>query len=79
MCKIVPSSSSFSAAHRESSFDVILSGMVPGSTAQHSVELLAEVARILKPGGRVLLKEPVVTESGERILLPWQHSISPED
>ncbi|XP_041883135.1 anamorsin [Corvus kubaryi] len=52
------------SAHRESSFDVILSGMVPGSTAQHSVELLAEVARILKPGGRVLLKEPVVTESG---------------
>lgn len=79
MCIIVPSSSSFSAAHRESSFDVILSGMVPGSAAQHSVELLAEVARILKPGGRVFLKEPVVTESGERILLPWQHSISPED
>uniref|UniRef100_A0A8C5T2Q6 Anamorsin n=1 Tax=Malurus cyaneus samueli TaxID=2593467 RepID=A0A8C5T2Q6_9PASS len=52
------------SAHKESSFDVILSGMVPGSTAQHSVELLAEVARILKPGGRVLLKEPVVTESG---------------
>uniref|UniRef100_U3JWV0 Anamorsin n=1 Tax=Ficedula albicollis TaxID=59894 RepID=U3JWV0_FICAL len=53
------------SAHRESSFDVILSGMVPGSTAQHSVELLAEIARILKPGGRVLLKEPVVTESGD--------------
>ncbi|NXF81383.1 CPIN1 protein, partial [Sclerurus mexicanus] len=52
------------SAHRESSFDVILSGVVPGSAAQHSVELLAEVARILKPGGRVLLKEPVVTESG---------------
>lgn len=53
------------SAHKESSFDVILSGMVPGSTAQHNVELLAEVARILKPGGRVLLKEPVVTESGD--------------
>ncbi|NWH66433.1 CPIN1 protein, partial [Geococcyx californianus] len=52
------------SAHRESSFDVVLSGMVPGSTAQHSAELLAEIARILKPGGRVLLKEPVVTESG---------------
>ncbi|KFP79010.1 PREDICTED: anamorsin [Acanthisitta chloris] len=52
------------SAHRESSFDVVLSGLVPGSTAQHSAELLAEVARILKPGGRVLLKEPVVTESG---------------
>ncbi|KAJ7426427.1 Anamorsin [Willisornis vidua] len=52
------------SAHRESSFDVILSGVVPGSAAQHSMELLAEIARILKPGGRVLLKEPVVTESG---------------
>ncbi|KAK2529987.1 Ciapin1 [Columba guinea] len=53
----------FQSAHRESSFDVILSGVVPGSTAQHSAEVLAEIARILKPGGRVLLKEPVVTES----------------
>ncbi|XP_072728017.1 anamorsin isoform X2 [Ciconia boyciana] len=53
------------AAHRESSFDVILSGVVPGSTAQHSAEVLAEIARILKPGARVLLKEPVVTESGK--------------
>ncbi|KFO89178.1 Anamorsin [Buceros rhinoceros silvestris] len=52
------------SAHRESSFDVVLSGMVPGSTAQHSTEVLAEIARILKPGGRVLLKEPVLTESG---------------
>ncbi|XP_074008900.1 anamorsin isoform X2 [Numenius arquata] len=51
------------SAHRESSFDVILSGVVPGSTAQHSAEVLAEIARILKPGGRVLLKETVVTES----------------
>lgn len=59
----------FAAAHKESSFDVILSGMVPGSTVQHTTEVLAEIARILKPGGRVLLKEPVVTESGERICI----------
>ncbi|NXX85381.1 CPIN1 protein, partial [Urocolius indicus] len=52
------------SAHRESSFDVVLSGVVPGSAAQHSAEVLAEIARILKPGGRVLLKEPVVTEPG---------------
>ncbi|KAM4643340.1 LOW QUALITY PROTEIN: anamorsin-like [Amazona ochrocephala] len=48
--------------HKESSFDVILSPMVPGR--QHSVEVLAEIAWILKPGGCVLLKELVVTESG---------------
>ncbi|XP_030907892.1 anamorsin isoform X2 [Melopsittacus undulatus] len=53
-----------SQSHEESVFDVILSGMVPGSTAQHSAEVLAEIARILKPGGCVLLKELVVTESG---------------
>ncbi|NWS49606.1 CPIN1 protein, partial [Probosciger aterrimus] len=52
------------SAHKESGFDVILSGMVPGSTAQHSAEVLAEIARILKPGGCVLLKELVATESG---------------
>lgn len=46
---------------------MVLAGMVPGSTAQHSAEVLAEIARILKPGGRVLLKELVLTESGERI------------
>ncbi|NXO03311.1 CPIN1 protein, partial [Rhinopomastus cyanomelas] len=52
------------SAHGESSFDVILSGMVQGSMVQHSSEVLAEIARILKPGGRILLKEPVVTGSG---------------
>ncbi|NXF96963.1 CPIN1 protein, partial [Eubucco bourcierii] len=51
------------SSHRESSFDVVLSGLVPGSAAQHSPEVLAEIARILKPGGRVLLKEPVLTAS----------------
>ncbi|XP_054245597.1 anamorsin [Indicator indicator] len=51
------------SSHRESSFDVVLSGLVPGSAAQHSAEVLAEIARILKPGGRVLLKEPVLTDS----------------
>ncbi|NWS67420.1 CPIN1 protein, partial [Crotophaga sulcirostris] len=53
------------SAHKESSFDVVLSGMVRGSAAQHSAEVLAEIARILKPGGLLLLQEPVVTESGD--------------
>ncbi|XP_071613392.1 anamorsin [Heliangelus exortis] len=53
------------SAHKESSFDVVLSGVVPGSTGQHSAKVLAEIARILKPGGRVLLRELVVTESGK--------------
>ncbi|XP_069510158.1 anamorsin [Ambystoma mexicanum] len=47
------------SAHKESSFDVILSGLVLNSAAVHSSEVLAEMARILRPGGRILLREPV--------------------
>uniref|UniRef100_A0A2I3G378 Cytokine induced apoptosis inhibitor 1 n=1 Tax=Nomascus leucogenys TaxID=61853 RepID=A0A2I3G378_NOMLE len=49
------------SAHKESSFDIILSGLVPGSTTLHSAEILAEIARILRPGGCLFLKEPVET------------------
>lgn len=49
------------SAHKESSFDVILSGIVPGSTSLHSPEALADMARILRPGGCLFLKEPVET------------------
>lgn len=57
----------FSAAHKESSFDVILSGVVPGSTSVHSAEVLAEMARILRPGGCLFLKEPVETTVGKDV------------
>ncbi|XP_045674448.1 anamorsin [Phyllostomus hastatus] len=49
------------SAHKESSFDVILSGVIPGSAMLHSAEILAEMARILRPGGCLFLKEPVET------------------
>ncbi|XP_054317466.1 anamorsin-like [Pongo pygmaeus] len=49
------------SAHKESSFDIILSGLVLGSTTLHSAEILAEIAQILRPGGCLLLKEPVET------------------
>lgn len=52
------------SAHKESSFDVILSGVVPGSMTLHSAEVLAEMARILRPGGCLFLKEPVETAVG---------------
>ncbi|KAM9122097.1 anamorsin [Pangshura tecta] len=53
------------SAHAESSFDVVLSGMVRGSMTLHGAEVLAEIARILKPGGCVLLKEPVASQIGD--------------
>ncbi|XP_057349158.1 anamorsin isoform X3 [Manis pentadactyla] len=49
------------SAHKESSFDVILSGVIPGSTTLHRAEVLAEMARVLRPGGCLFLKEPVET------------------
>uniref|UniRef100_A0A7N5JIW7 Cytokine induced apoptosis inhibitor 1 n=1 Tax=Ailuropoda melanoleuca TaxID=9646 RepID=A0A7N5JIW7_AILME len=49
------------SAHKESSFDIILSGVVPGSTTLHSAEILAEMARILRPGGCLFLREPAET------------------
>ncbi|XP_006897191.1 PREDICTED: anamorsin [Elephantulus edwardii] len=52
------------SAHKESSFDVILSGVVPGSTILHDAEILAEMARILRPGGCLFLREPVETAVG---------------
>nr|KAF6409386.1 cytokine induced apoptosis inhibitor 1 [Rousettus aegyptiacus] len=60
------------SAHKESSFDVILSGVIPGSTTVHSAEILAEMARILRPGGCLFLKEPVETAL-------QQESLSPEE
>ncbi|XP_048371197.1 anamorsin [Sphaerodactylus townsendi] len=52
------------SSHRESSFDTVLSGLVPGSLTVHSAEVLAEIARIAKPGGHVVLKEVVTAETG---------------
>ncbi|XP_068116928.1 anamorsin isoform X2 [Hyperolius riggenbachi] len=46
------------SAHADSSFDVVLLGLVPGSVTAHSSDVLAEVTRILKPGGAVVVQEP---------------------
>lgn len=47
------------SAHPDSSFDAVLLGLVPGSVVVHGSDVLSEVARILKPGGNLLLQEPV--------------------
>ncbi|XP_071785957.1 anamorsin homolog [Asterias amurensis] len=45
------------AAHQKSAFDVALLGAVNPPSVTHTMDHLAEVARILKPSGRMYLRE----------------------
>lgn len=45
------------ANHDESKFDVILSGTLSPASTIHTTELLVEFARLLKPGGSLMLRE----------------------
>ena len=46
------------AAHPSSSFDVAISGLLSPSTYIHHSDILAEIARVLKPNGKFLAREP---------------------
>ncbi|XP_070575043.1 anamorsin homolog [Ptychodera flava] len=53
--------------HKNSTFDVVISGLFQPVTAIHSSDSLAEFARILKPNGKLVLREPVVQNSDPNI------------
>ncbi|XP_022108102.1 anamorsin homolog [Acanthaster planci] len=53
------------AAHNKSTFDVALLGAVNPPSVTHTMDHLAEVARIMKPSGRVYIREQTTqTENG---------------
>ncbi|XP_051884226.1 anamorsin isoform X2 [Pristis pectinata] len=64
------------SAHKKSSFDIVLSGVVPDSATLHTFDIFAEIARILKPGGRFYLKEPVCTSGDDGRLKTGSQLIS---
>lgn len=47
-------------SHPSSSFDVVLSGVIFPQSISHTVELLAEFLRLVKPEGRIILQEATV-------------------
>ncbi|KAG8437255.1 hypothetical protein GDO86_008093 [Hymenochirus boettgeri] len=57
------------SAHPDSIFDTVLLGVVPGTLCVHSSEVLAEVARILKPGGAVVIQEPIAAAADKGVRL----------
>ncbi|XP_013778521.1 anamorsin homolog [Limulus polyphemus] len=50
------------SCHAVSSFDVVLCGLPSPGAVTHPTEVLSEIARLLRPGGKLVLREPVTTE-----------------
>ncbi|KAJ9575887.1 hypothetical protein L9F63_007199, partial [Diploptera punctata] len=44
-------------SHPTSSFDIVLSGVIFPQTIKHTIELLSELLRLVKPQGKIILRE----------------------